>query len=88
MIPWEVTLIPGFVLMRQLGWIDTHLALIVPGINNVFDSTNKLPLPVGSQLLNSQHGTDWTVLMAGDVISLIPVVAIGLGIASSPKGRS
>lgn len=143
MIPWEVTLIPGFVLMRQLGWIDTHLALIVPGINDVFgifllrqfflslpreleeaaridgagyftvfrrvilplskpalavvavlgfmgvwnsflwplimiDSTNKFTLPVGLQLLNSQHGTDWTILMAGDVIGLIPVVIVYL----------
>lgn len=143
MIPWEVTLIPGFVLMRQLGWIDTHLALIVPGINDVFgifllrqfflslpreleeaaridgagyftvfrrvilplskpalavvavlgfmgvwnsflwplimiDSTDKFTLPVGLQLLNSQHGTDWTILMAGDVIGLIPVVIVYL----------
>jgi multiple sugar transport system permease protein len=143
MIPWEVTLIPGFVLMRQLGWIDTHLALIVPSIGDVFgtfllrqfflslpreledaaridgagyfgvfwwiilplsrpalavvavlgfmsvwnaflwplimiNSTNKFTVPVGLQLLNSQHGTDWTVLMAGDVISLIPVVIVYL----------
>jgi multiple sugar transport system permease protein len=143
MIPWEVTLIPGFVLMRQLGWIDTHLALIVPSIGDVFgtfllrqfflslpreledaaridgagyfgvfwwivlplsrpalavvavlgfmsvwnaflwplimlNSTDKFTLPVGLQLLNSQHGTDWTVLMAGDVISLIPVVIVYL----------
>jgi multiple sugar transport system permease protein len=143
MIPWEVTLIPGFVLMRQFGWIDTHLALIVPSIGDVFgtfllrqfflslpreledaaridgagyfgvfwwiilplsrpalavvavlgfmsvwnaflwplimiNSTNKFTVPVGLQLLNSQHGTDWTVLMAGDVISLIPVVIVYL----------
>jgi multiple sugar transport system permease protein len=143
MIPWEVTLIPGFVLMRQLGWIDSHLSLIVPTIGDVFgtfllrqfflslpreledaaridgagyfgvfwwiilplsrpalavvavlgfmsvwnaflwplimiNSTDKFTLPVGLQLLNSQHGTDWTVLMAGDVISLIPVVIVYL----------
>lgn len=143
MIPWEVTLIPGFVLMRQLGWIDSHLALIVPSIGDVFgtfllrqyflgipreledaaridgagylkvfwriilplskpalavvavlgfmgvwnaflwplimlNSTSKFTLPVGLQLLNSQHGTDWTVLMAGDVIGLIPVVIVYL----------
>ena len=143
MIPWEVTLIPGFVLMRQFGWIDTHLALIVPSIGDVFglfllrqfflsipreledaaridgagyfgvfwrivlplsksalavvavlgfigvwnaflwplimiNSTEKFTLPVGLQLLNSQHGTDWTVLMAGDVIALIPVVIVYL----------
>src|SRR5207248_2400358 len=143
MIPWEVTLIPGFVLMRQLGWIDSHLALIIPSIGDVFgifllrqafmsipreledaaridgashfmvyrkvilplsrpalavvavlgfmsvwnsflwplimlDSPSKFTLPVGLQLLNSQHGTDWTVLMAGDVIALMPVVLVYL----------
>src|SRR4051794_7135076 len=143
MIPWEVTLIPGFVLMRQLGWIDSHLALIVPSIGDVFgifllrqsfmtipreledaaridgagyfqvyrtvilplsvpalavvavlgfmsvwnsflwplimmNTPSKFTLPVGLQLLNSQHSTDWTVLMAGDVIALIPVVIVYL----------
>lgn len=143
MIPWEVTLIPGFVLMRQFGWIDSHLALIVPSIGDVFgvfllrqfflglprelddcaridgagyfrifwsitlplarpalavvaalgfmgvwnsflwplimiNSPDRFTLPVGLQLLNSQHGTDWTVLMAGNVIGLVPVVAVYL----------
>jgi multiple sugar transport system permease protein len=30
MIPYQVTVIPTFVIMRWLGWIDTHAALIVP----------------------------------------------------------
>ena len=143
MIPWEVTLIPGFVLMRQFGWIDTPAALIVPSIGDVFgifllrqyfmaipkelddsarvdgagyfrifwsivlplsraplavvaalgfmgvwnaflwplvmmNTPERFTLPVGLQLLNSQHSTDWTTLMAGDVISLIPVVVVYL----------
>jgi multiple sugar transport system permease protein len=32
LIPVQVTLIPTFVMMRWLGWIDTHAALIVPNI--------------------------------------------------------
>lgn len=32
MIPAQVTLIPFYLLMSQLGWIDSHLALIVPGL--------------------------------------------------------
>jgi multiple sugar transport system permease protein len=36
MIPSEVTLIPGFQLIRQLGWYDSHLALIVPQLSDVF----------------------------------------------------
>ncbi|WP_217178812.1 carbohydrate ABC transporter permease [Streptomyces sp. AC495_CC817] len=32
MIPKQVTLIPFYLLMTQLGWVDSHLALIVPGM--------------------------------------------------------
>lgn len=32
MIPGSVTLIPVFAVIRALGWVDTYLALIVPGI--------------------------------------------------------
>ncbi|HEX9006210.1 MAG TPA: carbohydrate ABC transporter permease [Bacteroidota bacterium] len=30
MVPPQVTMIPTFMIMRALGWIDTHYALIVP----------------------------------------------------------
>jgi multiple sugar transport system permease protein len=36
MIPDEVLLVPGFVLVRQLGWYDSHLALIVPKMSDAF----------------------------------------------------
>jgi multiple sugar transport system permease protein len=32
MIPKQVTLVPFYLLMSRLGWIDSHLALIVPAI--------------------------------------------------------
>lgn len=32
MVPWQVTLIPGFMIVRDLGWIDNYLALIIPAI--------------------------------------------------------
>ena len=32
MIPAHVTLIPNFLIIRSLGWYDTYLALIVPGL--------------------------------------------------------
>lgn len=32
MVPPQVNLVPLFFLMRELGWIDTHWALIVPGL--------------------------------------------------------
>jgi len=36
MIPQYVTLIPNFLLMGRIGWLDTWLPLIVPGIANAF----------------------------------------------------
>lgn len=32
MIPPQVNIIPLFFLMRELGWVDTYQALILPGI--------------------------------------------------------
>jgi multiple sugar transport system permease protein len=36
MIPFPVTLIPNFLIVRYLGWYDTYWALIVPGLFSVF----------------------------------------------------
>jgi multiple sugar transport system permease protein len=35
MIPFPVTLIPNFLIVKNLGWYDTYLALIVPGLFSV-----------------------------------------------------
>lgn len=32
MIPFQITLIPQFILFSNIGWIDSHLALIIPFI--------------------------------------------------------
>ncbi|MEC0231759.1 carbohydrate ABC transporter permease [Paenibacillus alba] len=36
MIPGQVTIIPQFIMMSKLGLIDSHLALILPGLINPF----------------------------------------------------
>ncbi len=36
MVPWQVTLIPGFMIVRSFGWIDSYLALIIPAIPKAF----------------------------------------------------
>jgi multiple sugar transport system permease protein len=36
MIPSQVTITPLFILMRQLGWIDTYQGLILPGVVSAF----------------------------------------------------
>lgn len=37
MIPWQVNLVPGFVIIKELGWLNSFWALIIP----------KLALPFG-----------------------------------------
>jgi len=36
MIPGQVTMIPSFMVLYWLGWIDTYWALIVPGLASAF----------------------------------------------------
>jgi ABC-type glycerol-3-phosphate transport system permease component len=36
MIPPAVTMVPGFIIMREFSWIDTFWPLIVPGAANAF----------------------------------------------------
>ncbi len=36
MIPGAVTMIPTFILMRLIGWVDTYKALIIPGIFSAY----------------------------------------------------
>jgi multiple sugar transport system permease protein len=143
MIPGQVTLIPSFVLMRWLGWIDTPQALIVPGLGSAFgifllrqyfltipreledaakidgyglfgiywhvilplskaalaalavfaflgswndflwpfvviNTPERMTLPVGLSFLSANYATEWTKLMAGSTLSLIPTILIFL----------
>jgi len=36
MIPYHVTMIPSFLVLHWLGWVDTYKALIVPGLASAF----------------------------------------------------
>jgi ABC-type glycerol-3-phosphate transport system permease component len=36
MVPYQITLIPLYLIVFNLGWIDTYQGLIVPGISSVF----------------------------------------------------
>ncbi len=36
MIPGQVTMIPSFLLLKQLAWLDTYAGLIVPGLASAF----------------------------------------------------
>ncbi|MEX2536981.1 MAG: carbohydrate ABC transporter permease [Trueperaceae bacterium] len=141
MIPAQVVIIPNFILLRYLGWIDTYQALILPAAFNAFgtfllrqyfltipyeledaavvdganhfqiflrvilplsgpalsalaiftflfnwnsflyplivtSSTEMSTLTVGLNTLQGQYNTAWTLLMAGSVIALLPVLVV------------
>ncbi len=141
MIPGAVTMIPLFILLRELGWIDTYKALIIPGIFSAYGtfllrqffltiprdledaakidgcghfrilcevvlplskpalatlatftfmgswgsflwplvvthSMDLKTLPVGLAAFQGQYGNDWTLLMAGSVMAIVPVIIV------------
>jgi multiple sugar transport system permease protein len=141
MIPAHVTMIPMFAFIRNLGWIDTYKALILPAMFTAYGtfmlrqffltipkeleeaalidgcshfgiywhiilplsmpalatlstftflgtwndflwplvvtiSNDKKTLPVGLATLQGQYNTDWTILMAGSVIVILPVLIL------------
>lgn len=141
MIPFPVTLIPNFLVIRSLGWYDSYWALIMPGAFSVFstfllrqyyrgipldldeaarmDGASSLriwsqiiaplsgpvlatltifvfqaswndflwplvvtssdemrTIPVGLAAFVGQYATAWSLLMAGSVIALLPVLVI------------
>lgn len=36
MIPYQVTMIPSFLLLKQLAWLDSYPGLVVPGLASAF----------------------------------------------------
>lgn len=141
MIPAQVVLIPNFIVLRQLGWIDTYQALILPASFSAFGTfllrqyfltipreledaavvdganhwqiylrvimplsgpalsalaifafltnwnsflyplivttrVNMSTLTVGLNTLQGQYNTAWTLLMAGSVIALLPILLV------------
>jgi multiple sugar transport system permease protein len=143
MVPAQVTIVPLFILMRLLGWVNTYQALILPGLFSAFGTfllrqslltvpreieeaafldgathwtvfarvvmplvkpglatltvfsfmgswnaylwplfvarqDSMLTLPVGLARLHGQYLTQWNLVMAGAVISIIPILIVYL----------
>jgi len=36
MVPWQVTLISGYLVVKEIGWIDSYAALIIPALPKAF----------------------------------------------------
>lgn len=141
MVPGQVTIIPNFIVLRYLRWIDTYQALILPNAFSAFGTfmlrqffltipreleeaaridgcsylgvysrvilplskpaisalavfafvgqwnsflwplivTNRVEmntLTVGLRTLQGQYNTEWTLLMAGAVLALLPMLVL------------
>ncbi len=141
MVPFQVTIVPLFIGMRWLGWVNTLQALILPGIASAFGvflfrqyftqmpsefeeaaaidgagpwktfwsvafpyarpaavthgilafmaawnaflwplfiarNVSAMTLPVGLATLHGRFETDWNLVMAGSVITVIPVILV------------
>lgn len=141
MVPDVVTMIPVFILLRAIGWIDTYWALILPAAFSAYgtfmlrqfflsipreleeaavidgctswgiywnvvlplakpaiaalgiltfmgswrsfmwplivtQSRNMVTAPVALSQFQELHGVQWTLLMAGSVIMLLPMLAV------------
>jgi len=141
MVPGAVTMIPVFILLRQLGWIDTYKALIIPAMFSAYGtfmlrqffmnipnaleeaaildgctafgvyrhvilplskpaltalgiitfmgawrsfmwplivthSQDLYTLPVALSGFQEMYGVQWTLLMAGSVIMIIPMLLV------------
>ncbi|GER87441.1 sugar ABC transporter permease [Dictyobacter vulcani] len=142
MIPFQLTIIPIFITMRNLGWLDSHLALIVPpalfsafgvflmrqfvmgippeleeaaivdGANRwtiylrvilpllraplsalgifsflgqwnsffipliMLNTSEKFTVPLMLSQFRGQYATEWTMVMAGAVIAVLPVLIV------------
>lgn len=141
LIPQAVLVIPEFLIIRYLGWIDTYQALIIPGAftafgtfllrqffktipleleesalidgasrlrilweivlplsrsalgvlglftfiafwNNflwpliVVNTEDTVTIPLGLQMFQGQHGTEWSYMMAGATLSILPGIIL------------
>lgn len=143
MVPSQVTIVPLFILMRYLGWINTYQAIVSPMVFTAFgtfllrqsfltipkdleeaafidgashwtvywkiimpvsrpalatlavfaymqawnaylwplfvtNDENIMTLPVGLSLLHGRYLTEWNLVMAGAVVTVIPMLIIYL----------
>jgi multiple sugar transport system permease protein len=86
MIPGQVTMIPVFVLMARLGWIDSYLGLTVPGLVGAYGIflTRQYFLNLPADLENAarlEGATEWQVFWHVALPLAKPVLAV-LGVFS------
>jgi multiple sugar transport system permease protein len=85
MVPIQLTIIPLYVIMSQIGWVDTHLAIIVPAA--LFSAFGVFLLrqyvrgiPVELEEAAAIDGASRTRIFFGIILPLLrtPMVALGI----------
>jgi len=65
---------PALSTLAALTFVDSWNSFLWPLI--AINKTNEMTLPLGLATFQSAHTTEWTLLMAGNVMSLIPMMII------------
>ncbi len=66
--------VPALATLAALTFIDSWNNFLWPLI--AITSTNQMTLPLGLATFQGAHSTEWTLLMAGNVMSLAPMLVI------------
>jgi len=76
---WRIVLplsAPALATLAALTFLDSWNSFLWPLI--AINSTSAMTLPLGLATFQGAHSTEWTLLMAGNVMSLAPMMAIFL----------
>jgi multiple sugar transport system permease protein len=65
---------PALSTLAALTFLDSWNAFLWPLI--AVNKTSQMTLPLGLAMFQSAHSTEWTLLMAGNVMSLIPIMIV------------
>jgi len=65
---------PALATLAALTFLDSWNNFLWPLI--AITSTNQMTLPLGLATFQGAHSTEWTLLMAANVMSLVPVLAV------------
>ena len=74
---WRVVLPlsgPALSTLAALTFLDSWNNFLWPLI--AINQTNQMTVPLGLATFQGAHSTEWTLLMAGNVMSLIPMMVI------------
>lgn len=76
-ILWRIVLplsLPALATLAALTFLDSWNSFLWPLI--AVDSQNEMTLPLGLQTFQSAHSTEWALLMAANVMSLVPLLVV------------